>query len=114
MLLIENKCVSNISCLDSQFGTNVPSDLVHCNTDSGLCVCSQCFVRINNTCEVIAPLCRNYSLDTRQCVEHRKSQETTFLLSVFLSSVGAANFYIGDYVLGELTSPNVDTLLTST
>ncbi len=35
-------------------------------------------------------------------VENRKSQELTFLLSVFLSLVGAANFYIGDYVLGKL------------
>ncbi len=86
--------------MDPSFGSEVPSNLVHCNTDTGVCVCEECFVRLNNLCTVLEPLCRNYSSSTRQCVDNRKSQKTALLLSVFLSSVGAANFYIGNYALG--------------
>lgn len=100
ILNIENGCVSNLSCIGPSFGTGVPSNLVYCDTDTGLCVCEECFVRLNNTCEVYEPLCRNYSNATNQCIDNRKSQKTAFLLSVFLSSLGAANFYIGNNILG--------------
>ena len=93
-----NRCSNDSSCVNFM---NVSSELVHCDLSSGLCVCSDCFVRINDTCQIVAPSCRKYSETSGQCLDLRKSQETAFLLSVFLSSVGAANFYIGHYLLGK-------------
>ena len=99
--LVQGQCTSNSDCVGPQYGTNVPANLVRCETTTGVCMCNNCFVRLNNSCEVISPLCRSYSTVESQCTDHRKSQKTTFLLSVFLSGVGAANFYIGDNLLGE-------------
>ena len=51
-------------------------------------------------------ICPDFQYDnkTRMCssVDNRKSQLTAFLLSLFLSYVGAANFYIGQNGLGEI------------
>lgn len=68
---------------------------------SGECVCTDCFM-INDTtgrCRICSDYA--YSNISRACgVDHRPSQLTAFLLSFFLSSTGAANFYIGRSSLG--------------
>ena len=92
-----NRCTSDASCVSYM---NVSSELVHCDLNTGLCICNDCFVRINDTCQVVAPTCRSYSEASEQCLDLRKSQETALLLTVFLSSIGAANFYIGQNLLG--------------
>ena len=72
-----------------------------CASFTGKCVCNDCFMRATNgTCR----LCQDYlySDGQQQCVtDNRPSQLTAFLLSLFLSSTGAANFYIGQNSLGE-------------
>ena len=57
-------------------------------------------MRIDDRCEVNRNACNRYLTDTQECGDDRKSQKTALLLSVFLSASGAANFYIGQNVLG--------------
>ena len=59
-------------------------------------------MRSNDTC--VLKQCHGYNPfdDPEVCVDYRKSQKTALLLSVFLSATGAANFYIRQYVLGEV------------
>ena len=66
-------------------------------------MCSDCFVLYNNSCQI--NVCWNWT-DSGHCVDDRRSQKTTVLLSAFLSSTGAANFYIGQYLLGEFDENN--------
>ena len=87
-------CSNQQDCLPSQLGNeSVPQALVQCT--GGRCFCNQCFLRNveNNTC-FLQPPCTNYSSSTG-CADTRFSQLTAFLLSFFLSWLGAANFYIG-------------------
>ena len=68
----------------------------------GECVCNMCFTRNSSgLCE----LCSDYRYSSSQgiCgVDNRPRQLTAFLLSLFLSSTGAANFYIGRNELGKI------------
>ena len=75
----------------------VPTNLINCT--NGICVCNECFVLMNDTCA--AADCFHYSSGSQKCDDRHKSQSTTFYLSLFLSSVGAANFYIGQNELGK-------------
>lgn len=95
-------CTSNQSCypVDPPL-VDVSSKLISCDTDSGQCSCSDCFVLVNDSCQINAP-CRGFDNVSRECTDNRRSQKTTLLLSVFLSSLGAANFYIESYVLGAV------------
>ena len=45
-----------------------------------------------------------YNQNERKCDDDRPKQLTAFLLSLFLSSTGAANFYIGRNDLGKSIS----------
>eukprot|EP00731_Ephydatia_muelleri_P006603 Em0003g851a len=46
--------------------------------------------------------CWEYDKTTHTCNDLRKDQRTAFLLSLFLSALGAANFYIEQNVIGGL------------
>ena len=71
----------------------------------GLCLCNDCFEEASNgTC--IEVECEDWRYDQQQleCDDDRPKQLTAFLLSFFLSSTGAANFYIGRDDLGMFNS----------
>ena len=90
-------CSTPAQCLPAEeFGNvSVPTDLVNC-TD-GVCSCSSCFVVNGSACTIR----QCWSWENGNCVDGRTlSQQTAVLLSAFLSSVGAANFYIGRNDLG--------------
>ena len=70
-------------------------------TPGGVCDCNDCFERGDNvTC--VQSSCDEYSYDEAEleCKDDRPKQLTALLLSVFISSTGAANFYIGRDDLG--------------
>lgn len=77
--------------------TFVPTNLINCIDNR--CFCDQCFTR-NTTgqCGMTIPspaTCYYYDEQSDQCVDNRKSQLVAFILSLTLSGVGVANFYIG-------------------
>ena len=96
---MQGHCTTQADCLSKTYRnkTAVPTNLVTCN--QGSCVCQQCFQLKNGTCQD-HPGCWSYNRATLACDDKRKSQLTTFLLSLFLAYVGAANFYIGQLGLG--------------
>ena len=71
---------------------------------AGQCVCEMCFTRNSSgQCQI----CSDYPFSNTlgECgVDDRPRQLTAFLLSLFLSSTGAANFYIGQTNLGEINN----------
>ena len=72
------------------------------NTADEKCECNDCFMvdPKNGTCF----FCSDYLYNTtsRTCgTDFRQDQRRAFVLSLFLSSTGAANFYIQSYGLGE-------------
>ena len=93
-------CLDSGQCLPEEFrNVSVPADAVNC-TD-GVCSCSSCFTVTGGTCT----LRQCWRFENGSCVDGRtRSQLTATLLSAFLSSVGAANFYIGrnDLAAGQL------------
>ena len=100
---------NNSQCVDGG-ATGVPQSLVECAT-GGVCVCNECFELDSTgrcTQNMMCPDEYYFSRDTGACVDERPSQLTAFLLSLFLSSTGAANFYIGRNGLGQLVSNSVD------
>lgn len=103
-------CTQAVQCHPIGFaagGVTVPPSLVNCS--AGECVCNECFYfdSTSNRCAVDAP-CRTYDTEEGTCKDHRRSQRTAFVLSVILSSTGAANFYIARY---ELAVPQLLVLL---
>ena len=98
--LVQQSCTNDSECVPTEFPTaNVPSELVSCV--DGACLCLQCFTpnTTSGLCALHRP-CFDYDYLRDECVDNRKSRETALLLSIFLSSSGAANFYIGQNVLG--------------
>ncbi len=86
---------------------SIPESLVEC-TDAS-CACRDCF-DLNKTsgrCQVDEP-CQSYDIAAQECEDDRRSQKVAFLLSVFLSCTGAANFYIERL---ELALPQLFVLL---
>ena len=77
--------------------TIVPNSLVECS--NGICFCGDCFTRntTTNMCFFQYPDCYFYDPTggSLSCVDRRRSQVVAFVLSLTLSGVGAANFYIG-------------------
>ena len=96
--LTQQPCTGDYECAPVDYPT-VPSDLVSCV--DGACLCLRCFTpnTTSGQCVLQSP-CFGYNNSTDTCIDNRKSQETALLLSIFLSSTGAANLYIGQYVLG--------------
>lgn len=95
-------CVNQTSCIPPSLSeVFIPNDLIDCQ--SGNCVCRQCFELDGDRCRELAP-CQTYNRGTRSCDDARRSQLVAMLLSIFLSEVGAANFYIArnDLAGGQL------------
>ena len=91
----DNVCTNHTDCYPPSFSNNssVPTTLVECVESS--CQCRDCFIRnaSSGRCEVDEP-CQQYDIALGECEDDRLSQRVAFLLSIFLSSTGAANFYI--------------------
>ena len=97
--LTNDSCITQSDCLPNQLlNGSVASPLVSCS--NGVCLCTSCFMKneSSNTCYVQPP-CTDYNTITSSCVDTRQSQLTAFLLSLFLSWTGAANFYINQLAL---------------
>ena len=96
VVLRQAACSNPSQCLPEEFrNISAPTDLVNC-TD-GVCTCNDCFTVTGSTCTIR----QCWSFENGSCVDGRtRSQQTATLLSAFLSSVGAANFYIGRNDLG--------------
>ena len=93
-------CSSQHDCIPSSIHTaNISDELISCVGSPGKCSCSECFQLYNDTCRV--RVCWRFHESTSTCSDHRRSQTKTILISAFLSSLGAANFYIGRYVAGK-------------
>ena len=87
----EFSCDDNSDCYPN---ATVPSSLVECF--SGVCRCMECFeLGSDGRCTIEFPTCYFYDSGTLSCQDDRRSQLVAFLLSLFLSGVGAANFYVG-------------------
>ena len=76
----------------------IPAKYVNCTDNT--CECNGCFYGLNDSCAIEA--CHRFRYSSQECVDERKSQKKVFLLSVFLSSLGVANTYIGQNTLGRL------------
>ena len=75
--------------------------LSHHIVPGGLCSCKECFERsFNGTCQEVECEDWRYNQEQLACEDNRPKQLTAFLLSIFLSATGAANFYIGRDDLG--------------
>ena len=96
-----SQCSSDEDCIPIEYqNVTIPTSLISCNTSSGLCKCQKCFIRSKDVCKINRNACNKFMADTSECSDDRKFQKTTLLLSVFLSATGAANFYIGQNILG--------------
>ena len=91
-LLQTPSCSDQTDCLPQSYinTTIVPPNIIDCI--SGQCICQDCFV-ISGSGRCTLRECRGYTT-TDGCEDDRRSQLTALLLSIFLSGVGAANFYI--------------------
>ena len=94
-------CQNNSNCYPlniTGIGLNIPSGQVSCGLQ-GQCVCSgNCFTLNGSICGYSK--CGWYDPNSATCNSLAKSQTTAFLLSLFVSSLGVANFYIGQNGLG--------------
>ena len=101
---IETRQVVSMNCSEAPQcwpdNTPVPSTLINCDQVTNQCICNDCFFR-NDTGRCEEDSCEDYFFRDNECVDDRPSQLTAFLLSLFLSSTGAANFYIGQDGLGR-------------
>ena len=94
-------CNSQADCLPANLtGYTVSTDLVLCSAE-GICQCTQsCFILNGIRCGYSS--CGWYGPNSTICTPiNQKSQLAAFLLTWFLSNVGAANFYIGQNGLGK-------------
>ncbi len=70
---------------------------------SGKCVCHECFIKDISTGKCYTCTDYMYSETKHTCgTDSRPRQLTAFLLSFFLSYIGAANIYIEQYSLGKV------------
>lgn len=90
-------CVNDSDC----YSEPVPVVLAQC-LSNGICSCQECFSQnsSSNMCYQEYPTCYFYDASIGQCQDERPSQLVAFILSLSLSGVGAANFYIGRNDLG--------------
>ena len=94
-----NKCTNSSDCYPAGLnGSSVPTKYINCSNQK--CVCSDCFYATNSYKSCAYQKCWEYDKTAQTCNDLRKNQRTAFLLSVFLSALGAANFYIEQYVMG--------------
>ena len=93
------QCTTSLDCYPKdKVNDIIPDEFINC-TESHTCVCSDCFYSLNDTCALLD--CHHFDNKTGKCVDNRKSQKAIFISSFFLSSIGYANFAIGQNALGE-------------
>eukprot|EP00731_Ephydatia_muelleri_P006792 Em0003g1040a len=91
-------CSNSSDCYPAALnGTSVPTKYINCSNQK--CVCSDCFYATNSYKSCAYQSCWEYDKTTQTCNDLRKDQRTAFLLSLFLSALGAANFYIEQYTM---------------
>ena len=91
-------CTDDRDCYPNEYSNQtIPTRLIECTNN--ICFCGDCFSQDDNGRCVIENECYYYNDRTAECVDNRRSQVTAFVLSMLLSSVGAANFYIERYDL---------------
>ena len=90
----DGMCTNSSDCypVDLQ-GSSVPTKYINCSDQK--CVCSDCFYATNSYKSCAYQRCWEYDNTTQTCNDLRKSQKNTVILSIFLSCLGVANFYIG-------------------
>ena len=97
-------CQNNSNC----YPDGITSPISYISCVQGKCICSgSCFTLNGPICGFSK--CGSYDSNTGICTSFAKSQTVAFLLSLFVSSVGAANFYIGQNGLGmwKIRSPSL-------
>ena len=96
-----NLCNTTDDCYPADLIVHqVPAVYINCSDNK--CVCTGCFYSTNGYKSCGYKRCWQYVAATHTCEDLRKDQRTAFLLSLFLSFVGAANFYIEQYTLGMI------------
>ena len=96
-----NLCSNSSDCYPVGLnGSSVPTKYINCSDQK--CVCSDCFYATNSYKSCAYQRCWEYDNITQTCNDLRKDQRTAFFLSLFLSALGAANFYIEQNALGML------------
>ena len=96
-----NLCSNSSDCYPVGLnGSSVPTKYINCSDQK--CVCSDCFYATNSYKSCAYQRCWEYDNTTQTCNDLRKDQRTAFFLSLFLSALGAANFYIEQNALGML------------
>eukprot|EP00731_Ephydatia_muelleri_P006821 Em0003g1069a len=99
--LATSACSNSSDCYPAGLnGTSVPIKYINCSNQK--CVCSGCFYATISYKSCAYQSCWEYAKTTQTCNDLRKDQRTAFLLSLFLSALGAANFYIERYDLGGI------------
>ena len=97
----QTSCQNSSNCYPANLtaaGLTVPSDQISCGLQRQ-CICSgNCFILNGSICGYSK--CGWYTPNSGTCNSLKKSQTTAFLLSLFVSSLGVANFYIGQNGLG--------------
>ncbi|KAL5475882.1 hypothetical protein EMCRGX_G025758 [Ephydatia muelleri] len=97
----QTSCQNSSNCYPANLtaaGLTVPSDQISCGLQRQ-CICSgNCFILNGSICGYSK--CGWYAPNSGTCNSLKKSQTTAFLLSLFVSSLGVANFYIGQNELG--------------
>ena len=89
------KCTIDSDCYPSE--VNETNEYIKC--EQNLCLCYPCFQHNSNgTCK----LSDCFEFSNKTCYDKRHSQREAFLLSLFLSSLGVANFYINNYELAVI------------
>ena len=88
-----NECEQNTDCNPGTLSDLVSPSEVVCN--NGQCSCSGCFMNDTTTNRCYLPPCTYYK--DNGCIDKRQKQSTAFQLALFLTWVGAANFYIKRY-----------------
>eukprot|EP00731_Ephydatia_muelleri_P006840 Em0003g1088a len=99
--IVTSQCSNSNGCYPADLnGTSVPTKYIKCSNQK--CVCTDCFYATNSYKSCAYQRCWEYDKTTHTCNDLRKDQRTAFLLSLFLSALGAANFYIEQNVIGGL------------
>ena len=100
LFVIFNSCASHITCTTDRdcFGLN--TSLARCESSTQICNCTDCLVDTNEGFCLLNPC---FTLVNNTCLPFdRKSKNVTLLLAIFLTSLGAANFYISQWVMGAI------------
>ena len=90
-------CTTDADCFP-QLGLNISQ--VRCESSIQICNCTECLEKTNDGLCVLNPC---FTIVNSTCLPlNRRSKTVTIVLAIFFTSLGAANFYISQWVLGGL------------